>query len=50
MRRIEREPALVLVGLGVILIFALGLVLGARVERAAADLKTRQISVERITR
>ncbi|MEN6560888.1 MAG: hypothetical protein ABFD52_08955 [Acidobacteriota bacterium] len=50
MRRSKREPALVLVGLGIILVFALGLVLGAKVERAAANLNARQIAGERIVR
>lgn len=50
MKRIERDPLMVLVGLGIILIFALGLVLGAKVERAASHFRARQIAAERIDR
>ena len=50
MRRIGQEAALVLVGLGIVLIFVLGLILGAKVERAAANLNARQAAAERITR
>ena len=50
MKQTDRNAALVLVGLGFLLVFALGLILGTKVERAAADLKARQIAVVRIAR
>ncbi len=45
MKRTNRNVAYVLAGLGYVLVFALGLFLGAKVERGVGDLKARQIAV-----
>lgn len=49
MKNIDFKAGLAaLVGLALILIFALGLILGAKVERGVADLKARQAAIARV--
>ncbi len=50
MKQPDRDAAYVLIGLGLFVAFALTLILGAKIERGAADLRARQIAAERSDR